>query len=76
MRVGWGAPRRGGGGGGIVGHGNLWVVLVPRVGIGQKRGRGVAVTRVGPPVPVGTATPYWQVVVAVPGAAPGEAGIS
>ena len=60
--VGWRAPRRGGVG--IVCHGNSGVVLVPRVGVGQERGRGVAVmvtgaiTRVGPLVPVGTAAPY------------------
>ena len=36
--VGWRAPGRGGVG--IVCHGNPGVVLIPRVGVGQKRGRG------------------------------------
>ena len=59
-----GAPGRGGVG--IVGHGDPGVVLVPRVGIGQERGRGVAVTGVGPLVPVGIATPYRRGLVVVP----------
>ena len=61
-------------------HGNPGVVLVPRVGVGQERGRGVAVmvtgaiTRVGLLIPVGTAAPYRWVVVAVPKAAPARRG--
>ena len=49
---------------GIVCHGNSGVVLVPRAGVGQHRGRGVvvmvtgAVTRVGLLAPQCTAAPY------------------
>ena len=70
--VGWRAPGRGDVG--IVCHGNPWVVLVPLLGVGQERGRGVAVTRVGPLVLVGTATPYRWAVVAVPRAVPARQG--
>ena len=56
-------------------HGNPGVVLVPREGIGQERGLGVAVvvtgaiTTGGPLVPVGTVAPYRWAVVVVPRAA-------
>ena len=45
VRVGWGAPGRGGVG--VVRHGDPGVVLVPRVEIRQERGRGVTIMVTG-----------------------------